>query len=78
MSMETPAADLFTSEPRSLDELNDRIRAAEPFVAGGQRAILGEGPIGASLAFVGEQPGDQEDIEGRPFVGPAARCSIKP
>jgi uracil-DNA glycosylase len=33
--------------------------------------VMGEGPANASLMFVGEQPGDREDIEGRPFVGPA-------
>ncbi len=35
--------------------------------------VFGEGPIGARLMFVGEQPGDEEDIQGRPFVGPAGR-----
>ena len=40
---------------------------------GGSRAILGEGPLHPALAFVGEQPGDQEDREGRPFVGPAGK-----
>lgn len=35
--------------------------------------VWGEGPIGAPLLFVGEQPGDEEDIAGRPFVGPAGR-----
>jgi DNA polymerase len=35
--------------------------------------VFGEGPIGATLMFVGEQPGDEEDIQGRPFVGPAGR-----
>jgi DNA polymerase len=35
--------------------------------------VFGEGPIGAPLLFVGEQPGDEEDIQGRPFVGPAGR-----
>jgi DNA polymerase len=34
---------------------------------------LGEGPEGAAICFVGEQPGDQEDIEGHPFVGPAGQ-----
>jgi uracil-DNA glycosylase family 4 len=34
---------------------------------------LGEGPTGATIAFVAEQPGDQEDREGRPFVGPAGQ-----
>ncbi|MGG5820734.1 UdgX family uracil-DNA binding protein [Falsiroseomonas sp. HW251] len=35
--------------------------------------VFGEGPIGAPLFFVGEQPGDEEDLKGRPFVGPAGR-----
>ena len=35
--------------------------------------VFGEGPVGAPLMFVGEQPGDEEDIAGRPFVGPAGR-----
>lgn len=35
--------------------------------------MLGEGPVGAPVAFVGEQPGDQEDLHGRPFVGPAGQ-----
>ena len=29
--------------------------------------------MGAAIAFVGEQPGDQEDLQGRPFVGPAGQ-----
>ena len=60
-------------EPRSLAELNERIRAPLPMVEGGTRAVLGDGPVGAAIAFVGEQPGDQEDLQGRPFVGPAGR-----
>lgn len=59
--------------PRTLTALNALIAASEPFVAGGRRAVLGEGPIGANIAFVGEQPGDQEDLKGRPFVGPAGQ-----
>ena len=42
----------------------------------GERAtqsVFGEGPAGARLMVVGEQPGDKEDLEGRPFVGPAGR-----
>ena len=35
------------------------------------QTIFGEGPLDASIMFVGEQPGDQEDMAGRPFVGPA-------
>jgi uracil-DNA glycosylase family protein len=35
--------------------------------------VFGEGPKDARIAFVGEQPGDQEDKQGRPFVGPAGK-----
>ncbi len=59
--------------PRTLADLNRLIAAAPPMVEGGTRAVLGEGPIGAAIAFVGEQPGDQEDLEGHPFVGPAGQ-----
>jgi DNA polymerase len=37
------------------------------------QAVPGEGPLGAALMLVGEQPGDQEDLAGRAFVGPAGR-----
>jgi DNA polymerase len=59
--------------PQSLAALNKIIAASEPLVPGATRAVLGEGPLHAPLAFVGEQPGDQEDIEGHPFVGPAGQ-----
>ena len=37
------------------------------------QTVFGEGPAGATIALVGEQPGDQEDKQGRPFTGPAGR-----
>jgi DNA polymerase len=37
------------------------------------QTVFGEGPVDARILFVGEQPGDQEDIAGRPFVGPAGQ-----
>jgi DNA polymerase len=37
------------------------------------QTVFGEGPAGAPLMLMGEQPGDQEDKKGRPFVGPAGR-----
>jgi uracil-DNA glycosylase len=37
------------------------------------QTVFGEGAAGAAAIFVGEQPGDQEDRAGRPFVGPAGR-----
>jgi probable DNA metabolism protein len=65
------------ADPRTLKALNDIIAASEPFVEGGTRAVLGEGPLHPVLAFVGEQPGDQEDTEGHPFVGPAGQLLDK-
>ena len=59
--------------PHSLAELNRLIAASQPPAPFSARAVLGEGAIGAAIAFVGEQPGDQEDLEGRPFIGPAGQ-----
>jgi uracil-DNA glycosylase family protein len=60
-------------EPKTLEELNAIIAAAGPLVPGATQAVFGEGRAGAEIAFVGEQPGDQEDRQGRPFVGPAGQ-----
>jgi DNA polymerase len=40
---------------------------------GATQAVMGEGARSASVMLVGEQPGDREDIEGHPFVGPAGK-----
>ena len=39
----------------------------------GTQTVFGEGAEKAEIMFVGEQPGDREDLEGKPFVGPAGR-----
>jgi len=39
----------------------------------GTQTVFGEGPKGAKVMFLGEQPGDQEDLAGKPFVGPAGK-----
>jgi uracil-DNA glycosylase family protein len=44
-----------------------------PLYKCGTQTVFGEGPVDAPLMFVGEQPGDQEDLAGRPFVGPAGQ-----
>lgn len=66
-------AAISDQDPKTLAELNAIIEAAGPLVPGATRAVFGEGPVGAAIAFVGEQPGDQEDLQGRPFVGPAGQ-----
>jgi uracil-DNA glycosylase len=60
-------------EIKSLAQLNKLLKASEPLVKGATQAVAGEGPDYAEVVFVGEQPGDYEDREGRPFVGPAGR-----
>jgi uracil-DNA glycosylase len=57
---------------KSLREAIPHCRACELW-AGATQAVTGEGQRGARLMLVGEQPGDREDLEGRPFVGPAGR-----
>jgi DNA polymerase len=44
-----------------------------PLFRDATQTVFGEGPPDASVVFVGEQPGDQEDLAGRPFVGPAGQ-----
>ena len=44
-----------------------------PIGACATQAVNGEGPVHADIMFVGEQPGDHEDVRGRPFVGPAGQ-----
>lgn len=44
-----------------------------PLWANATQTVFGEGPANATIMLVGEQPGDREDLAGRPFVGPAGR-----
>src|SRR5690242_5762225 len=67
----------MATAPKSLAALNRLILASAPGVKGGARAVLGEGPLHPDIAFVGEQPGDQEDLAGKPFVGPAGKMLDK-
>ncbi len=68
-------ADEFDKPPRSLSGIGEAILACRRCPIGylDNRAVMGEGPRKAALMIVGEQPGDQEDRAGHPFVGPAGR-----
>ena len=44
-----------------------------PLYQDATQTVFGEGPLDAPLMLIGEQPGDQEDLAGRPFVGPAGQ-----
>jgi uracil-DNA glycosylase family protein len=57
---------------KSLRETVQTCRAC-PLYANATQAVLGEGARESEVMLVGEQPGDREDREGRPFVGPAGR-----
>jgi probable DNA metabolism protein len=56
----------------ALKKATDRCREC-PIGEHATQSVFGEGPVHAALMVVGEQPGDQEDLRGRPFVGPAGR-----
>ena len=70
---ETSGMDLFGHN--SIAALHDDARGCTrcPLHEMATQVVFGEGPTDADLMFVGEQPGDNEDLEGRPFVGPAGR-----
>jgi uracil-DNA glycosylase len=73
MSFDYPPAPV--PERPTLTKLRDSVgdcRACDLW-EGATQPVLGEGARNASLMLVGEQPGDREDIEGHPFVGPAGR-----
>jgi uracil-DNA glycosylase family protein len=64
---------LFGTEARTLDELraDAAVCKACDLWKTGTQTVFGEGEPTAEIVFVGEQPGDKEDLAGRPFVGPA-------
>ena len=68
-----PTAQPFIPEKPTLPKLREAVQGCRgcDLYEGATQAVLGEGPKKAKVMFVGEQPGDREDREGRPFVGPA-------
>ena len=75
-------AQVLATHPADLVPPNARISTARLAAAGcracelwrdATQTVFGEGPADAPLMLVGEQPGDQEDLAGHPFVGPAGR-----
>jgi DNA polymerase len=68
------AAD-FVPDTRSLPRLREAVQGCRgcPLYANATGAVFGEGAADAEVMLVGEQPGDKEDLAGRPFVGPAGR-----
>jgi DNA polymerase len=75
MQQESSALASSDGAIRDLAALRDQVNGCRrcPLYANATQAVPGEGPIDAQMMIVGEQPGDQEDLAGRPFVGPAGQ-----
>jgi DNA polymerase len=72
--VETSAAD-YVPARITLPALRQAVQSCRgcPLYRGATQAVFGDGPTGASIVLVGEQPGDEEDRAGHPFVGPSGR-----
>jgi DNA polymerase len=70
-----PAACAAAHPPGSIAALKAEAHDCRrcPLFGHATQTVFGEGPADAPVVFVGEQPGDQEDLAGRPFVGPAGQ-----
>jgi uracil-DNA glycosylase family protein len=68
------AAD-FLPERKTLPSLKDALQGCRgcELYRNATQAVSGEGPQSSVIVFIGEQPGNDEDLQGRPFVGPAGR-----
>jgi uracil-DNA glycosylase family protein len=78
LSLDETAAPLVPERP-SLPKLREAAAGctACPLHETGTQTVFGEGSSKAEVVFVGEQPGDQEDLQGKPFVGPAGKLFDK-
>jgi DNA polymerase len=75
MAFEEPGAERFVPDSRSLPALSaaaEGCRGCELYQNATQ-TVFGSGPRSARVLLLGEQPGDQEDRQGEPFVGPAGK-----
>ena len=68
-----PTAEPFLPAKITLSALHDASKSCQgcDLYKNATLTVFGEGPKGARVMFVGEQPGDQEDVAGKPFVGPS-------
>jgi DNA polymerase len=79
MQKKQPGAQEFVPPDANIKEMREAVqgcRGCELYKHATQ-AVFGEGPANARIMFIGEQPGDQEDRQGRPFVGPAGEVLNK-
>jgi uracil-DNA glycosylase len=78
LSLDETAAPLIPARP-TLPKLREAAAGctACPLHETGTQTVFGEGSASSEVVFVGEQPGDQEDLQGKPFVGPAGKLFDK-
>ena len=75
MPAQAPSAAPFVPARHSLSALREAVQDCRgcDLYRYATQAVLGEGPKSARIAMIGEQPGDEEDRRGHPFVGPAGK-----
>src|SRR5213083_2630092 len=73
--VKTKGAAEFLPERKTLPALREAVQDCRgcDLYRNATQAVFGEGPRSAAIVFVGEQPGDEEDRQGRPFVGAAGQ-----
>ncbi len=78
-AIERPGAERWVPEHADIEALKQAATACEgcELYAPATQVVFSAGPPSASMVLVGEQPGDQEDRQGAPFVGPAGRLLVE-
>jgi uracil-DNA glycosylase len=79
MTDTSPGAERYVPADPSLPELARAVQGCRgcDLYRDATQAVFSRGPADAAMVFVGEQPGDEEDVRGAPFVGPAGRLLVR-
>jgi uracil-DNA glycosylase len=75
VAKDAPTAEPYLPDRQSIKALREAAAGCKgcPLYQDATQTVFGHGPARAEVMMVGEQPGDREDVEGKPFVGPAGR-----
>jgi uracil-DNA glycosylase len=76
---ERPGAEAWVPADPTLDDLAQAVQGCRgcELYRDATQAVMGQGARSAKLVLLGEQPGEREDVEGKPFVGPAGNLLVK-
>ena len=74
-----PGAEAWVPADPTLDRLAEAVQGCRgcELYRDATQAVMGQGPAKAKVVLLGEQPGEREDVEGKPFVGPAGNLLVK-